>query len=132
MKSLNKHIIDLMAENSIWNINLCLRLQKLQESSKQPRLPWNQMLWICVKMIKQNCSLFFQLQNSNLFSLRGQMLITYPTAHQRAGKEGRQPPCHAPVPRVLPDHHLPSPKPSVWATEGKNASSSFGPHLVTA
>lgn len=44
MKSLNKHIIDLNAENSIWNINLCLGLQKLQESSKQPRLPLNQML----------------------------------------------------------------------------------------
>lgn len=44
MKSLNKHVIDPIAENSIWNINLCLRLQKLQESSKQPRLPSNQML----------------------------------------------------------------------------------------
>lgn len=44
MKSLNKHVIDPIAGNSIWNINLCLRLQKLQESSKQPRLPLNQML----------------------------------------------------------------------------------------
>lgn len=43
MKSLHKHVIDLIAGNSIWNINLCLRLQKLQESSKQPRLPLNQM-----------------------------------------------------------------------------------------
>lgn len=43
MKSLNKLVIYLIAENSIWNINLCLRLQKLQESSKQPRLPLNQM-----------------------------------------------------------------------------------------
>lgn len=40
MKSLNKHVIDPMAGNSIWNINLCLRLQ---ESSKQPRLLLNQM-----------------------------------------------------------------------------------------
>lgn len=43
MRSLNKHIIDLIAGNSIWNISLCLGLQKLQESSKQPRLPSNQM-----------------------------------------------------------------------------------------
>lgn len=43
MKSLNKLVIYLIAENSIWNINLRLRLQKLQESSKQPRLPLNQM-----------------------------------------------------------------------------------------
>jgi len=43
MESPNKHVIDPIAGNSIWNINLCLRLQKLQESSKQPRLPSNQM-----------------------------------------------------------------------------------------
>lgn len=44
MKSLSKHVIDPIAGNSIWNIHLSLRLQKLQESSKQPRLPLNQML----------------------------------------------------------------------------------------
>lgn len=41
-----------------------------------------------MKMIKQNCSLFFQIYNSNLFSLRGQMLITH-TAHQRPGSLGQ-------------------------------------------
>lgn len=54
MKSLNKDAIDLIAGNSIWNITLCLRLQKLHRSSKQPKL-LNQMLLTLIEMPVDLC-----------------------------------------------------------------------------
>lgn len=92
-------------------------------------------LWICVKMIKQNYSLFFQLYNSKLVSLRGQMLNTYPTAYQRAGKAGRQPPHHVPEKHCPALHptcmHPPSPSPSETSCSGLRAKRVKRPFLAS-